>query len=310
MLKHLRFDADPADDERVAQLLEAAAAAGDRPIADVTTLRRGNPQRLSAPVIRQPAAAQVEAAQFAGVSGEWIVPPNAADDIVILYCHGGAYVRGSLQQGRAIACALARGTGARVAAIAWAQAPERVFPVPVHDVTTAFNVLLDMGIPASSIVLAGDSAGGAIVVSGMVAQRDAGQPLPLACVSISPWADLSLSGGTWRRNQDRDIIGPNYARSAAALYLKDTDPRDPLASPIFADLGGLPPMLVVAGEDEVLLDDAVSLSNRAAEAGVPTVLHTYRKMIHVFPMFSLRTGDLALQKAVGYILERQARRLP
>lgn len=300
MKRHF-FEAVPGDLPVVQELRLNAERGGDHAIQDVDALRRGNPARLGHPLIRKAVPAEVTSRSFGGVTGEWIRPPGGGEEPVILYCHGGAYIRGSLMQGRPMASALAQHSRGSAAAIAWAQAPERTFPAPIDDICAAYGALLAEGHAPKSVVFAGDSAGGAIIVAAMVQLRDRGVPLPRASISISPWADLTDSLPSWRTNLGTDIVGTAFSKSASRLYLAGADPLDPRASPIRGDLHGLPPMLVIIGEHEVLLDDAVALAERADGQGVAVELHIYREMVHVFSMFDLRTGDAALERAAEFI---------
>jgi acetyl esterase/lipase len=301
MKRHV-FEAEPGDLPVVRELRLNAERAGDHAVQDVDALRRGNPARLGHPLIRKAVPAEVIGRSFGGVTGEWIRPPDGSDSgPVILYCHGGAYIRGSLVQGRPMASALAQHARGSAAAIAWAQAPERTFPAPIEDICAAYGALLAEGHAPKSIVFAGDSAGGAIIVAAMAQLRDRGVPLPRASISISPWADITDSLPSWKTNLGNDIVGTAFSKSASRIYLAGANPLDPRASPIHADLHGLPPMLVIIGDQETLLDDAVTLAERADAQGVEVELHIYRNMVHVFAMFNLRTGDAALKRAAEFI---------
>lgn len=300
----LEFSPVEADLPIVAQLVLATHRRPETPVTDVAKVRDENPRRLGGPLIRRPVPETSTRHIRAGdVSGEWIGVPGGTDRPTILYFHGGAYIRGSLIQGRGIASALAALAHGRTFAVEYGLAPERPFPAPIEDAVGAYRYLLSSGVEPTGIVLAGDSCGGAIVVSAMVAMKAAKLPLPAAAVSISPWADLTMSGESYKINARKDIAEPAFTASAARIYLAGTDPRDPLASPVFADLAGLPPLLVMVGSEELLYSDAASLAAAAHQAGVQVALHVYKGMPHVFPMLNLATGDLGLVDAANFMAQ-------
>jgi epsilon-lactone hydrolase len=208
----------------VAELVAAAQQASEPPNYDVHELRRKNPERLGGPMIRRLVpGTRTNPGEFGGAKGEWIDVPGGSDRVTILYFHGGAYVRGTLLQGRGIASALAAEVGGRAFAVAYRQAPENSCPAPIEDAVAAYKGLLLSGVDPASIVMAGDSAGGAIPVCAMIALRDGKIPLPSAGVSISPWADLSLSGDSWRINSKNDVIDYDFSAQMAAYYLAGSD---------------------------------------------------------------------------------------
>src|SRR5580658_7206862 len=196
-----RIAADPNDLPVVAELVQNARPKSDDYVSDkdVAKLRLDQPRRLGGPLIRRLAVgANCKAAVVGGVPSEWITFPGASEKRTILYFHGGAYVRGSLAQGRGIASSLGIASGARVLSLDYRQAPEHRCPAPVIDGFEAYRGLLANGADPSSIVLAGDSCGGAIVVSILLALRDSGLAQPAGIVSFSPWADLTMSGSSWQ----------------------------------------------------------------------------------------------------------------
>jgi monoterpene epsilon-lactone hydrolase len=290
------------DDAIVSGLLSAARNVPDTLEIDIEMLRRGNPERLRGPLIRQAVnGTQVESVSINGVGGEWISVPGGSDKVTILYFHGGAFIRGSLLQGRGIASSLALAAHGRAFALDYRQAPEHKFPAPIEDGVAVYRGLLSQGIDPRTIVFAGDSCGGAIPVSTLIEIRNAKVPMPAACISISPFADLTSSGETRHTNARTDIVGQSFSIAAAKMYLGDRDARHPLASPIFADLKDLPPMLVIVGTDEALYSDAEALVLAARKAGVDVTQQNYTGMIHVFPMFTLRTGDTAIRNMADFI---------
>jgi len=204
----------------------------------------------------------------------------------VLYLHGGGYVIGSPRSHRHLAAAIASAGQATGLLLDYRLAPEHPFPAAVEDATAAYRWLLEQGIAPGHVVIGGDSAGGGLTVATLVALRDAGVPRPAAGVCISPWTDLTFGGASYRtRAQSDPIVSRPGIDGMAQAYLGATPPRTPLASPLFADLRGLPPLLIQVGSDEVLLDDATELADRAKAAGVDTTLEVWDRMIHVWHWF-------------------------
>lgn len=228
-----------------------------------------------------------EAVVARGVPGEWIVPPGAEESRVLLYLHGGGYVIGSVNTHRDMVSRIARAAQARALAIDYRLAPEHPFPAAVEDATAAYRWLLASGVSAERIVIAGDSAGGGLTLATLLALRDAGDLLPAAAVCISPWTDLAVTGESMDTKADVDpMIRKAEAIEGAKLYLAGADPRTPLASPLYADLSGLPHLLIQVGTHETLLDDSVRLAERARAAGVDVTLEEWEEMIHVWHFFA------------------------
>jgi monoterpene epsilon-lactone hydrolase len=226
-----------------------------------------------------------------GVKAEWTSTPDADPSSVILYLHGGGYVLCSLESHRHLVAEAGRAAGTRTLAIDYRLAPEYPFPAPVEDTVAAYRYLLDSGIKPNRIALAGDSAGGGLVVGSLLAIREAGLPLPACGWCISPWVDLEALGGSFT---DRAETDPTVQKATilmmAQWYLGGTDPRHPHAAPIYGDLRGLPPLLIQVGAAETLLDDAIALARKAGTADVPVDLQIWPEMIHIwhifFPMLS------------------------
>lgn len=212
-----------------------------------------------------------------------LAPENANDARVVLYLHGGGYALNSSNTNKDLAWRLGVACGARVLLPDYRLAPEHPFPAAVDDAVTAYRWLLAQGIAAEKIALVGDSAGGGMVMATAVSLRDASDPLPAALVCISPWSDLALTGETVDTLADRDpILNRERLQWFVDRYLPDGDPRQPLASPLYADLSGLPPTLIQVGTAEVLLDDARMLAQAAQDAGVDTTLNVWDEMFHVW----------------------------
>lgn len=244
-----------------------------------------------------------------GIPGEWVVASNALDNQILFYLHGGAYYMGSCKSHRDLAARISRAAASRVLVIEYRLAPEHPFPAAIEDSTAAYRGLLNSGVKPSQIAIAGDSAGGGLAVATLVSLRDAGDPLPATGVLLSPWTDLEGTGASMTTREEFDPwLDPAGIREAAKVYLNGTDPRHPLASPIYADLHRLPPMLVHVGHDECLLDDSIRLVNRAQAAGVDIGLTIWEDMWHVFQSFAAQVpeGRKAIEEIGKYIQEQLA----
>jgi acetyl esterase/lipase len=221
-----------------------------------------------------------------GVRAEWTSTPDADPSNAILYLHGGGYVIGSLDSHRHLAAEAGRAAGARTLAIDYRLAPEQPFPAPVEDAVAAYRYLLGSGIKPNRIALAGDSAGGGLVVAALLAIREAGLGLPACGWCISPWVDMEGLGASFT---DRAAADPTVQKPTiqmmAQWYLGGADPRHPHASPIHGELRGLPPLLIQVGAAETLLDDSVALARKAGAADVVVDLQIWPEMIHVWHLY-------------------------
>jgi monoterpene epsilon-lactone hydrolase len=220
-----------------------------------------------------------------GVLCHWLTAPEADADRVLLFLHGGGFELGSLRSDGELAARLGRASGMRVLFPEYRLAPEHPFPAAIDDVLAVWRWLRAEGQGARSIAVAGDSAGGGLAVSLLVAARDAGQELPAAAVLMSPTVDLTSSGASMTERVDQDPFStPDMLRGFAARYLAGTDPKTPLASPLFAPLAGLPPLLILVGTADLLLSDSERLAAKAAEAGVDVTLEVGEGLPHVYPI--------------------------
>ena len=236
-----------------------------------------------------------------GVPSVRLTPPRAGDD-VLLYLHGGGYGGGSATSHSEMAARIARAAGAVAVLPEYRLAPEHTFPAALDDALAAYRALLDDVGDAERIVLAGDSAGGGLSVAVCVALRDAGEPLPRALTLLSPWLDLTCTSPSWDARLEGDPILDHSLRDAGERYLDGADPRDPLCSPLFADLSGLPPILVLVGTHEILYDDSVTFSDLAAEQGVEVELEIGHELIHVWPIFPNTPEAVASIARIGRFL--------
>ncbi|MCC6167997.1 MAG: alpha/beta hydrolase [Caldilineaceae bacterium] len=250
----------------------------------------------------------IQSVEVNGLPAEWITA-RSPNDRVILFLHGGGYVSGSPRTHRTLTAELANVTQGRVLAPAYRLAPEAAYPAALEDAWGVYWWLLDQGVPPSRIVVMGDSAGGGLTIALLVALRDAGLPLPAGAVGLSPWVDLAMTGATLQTNASTDYINENVLRASARMYLDGRSPQEtPLASPLYADLRGLPPLLIQAGSAEMLLDDALRLAAAAKAADVDTTLEVWDDMIHVWHFFYRIAPDA--RQAIDHIADFVARQAP
>jgi acetyl esterase/lipase len=229
-------------------------------------------------------------------------PGSGPDAPVVLYLHGGGYVLGTAASGTGLAANLAARAQARGVCVGYRLAPEHPFPAALEDTLAVYRALLDDGVPPSRVAFAGDSAGGGLVLTALVAARDAGLPVPAAAVVFSPWHDLTLSGASVNgRAGDDPILSPCVLQRYAADYLGAAAGRPP----VLDDLRGLPPLLVQAGSHEILLDDAVCVAALAAAGDVPVHLQIQGGLTHVFQRFAgsglLDEADAAMDAAGAFL---------
>jgi len=239
------------------------------------------------------APAKYERVFAGGVDGEWIIPADAPEDKAILYFHGGGFRIGSVASHRDLIARIALASGCRVLAINYRLAPEHRFPAALDDALVAYGWMLDRGLKPDSVVFAGDSAGGNLVLAAMLALRERGLPLPIAAALMSPWTDLAATGTSYVTRAEVDPIHQRPMILALAKnYLGGQgDPCDPLVSPLYADLRDLPPLLIQVGDRETVLDDSVMFADLARAAGVDVHLEVWDGMIHVFQMFGAELSE-------------------
>ena len=239
-----------------------------------------------------------------GVTAEWVTAQGASDSRIVLYFHGGGYIIGSPRTHRAMLAELSQASSARVLALDYRLAPEHPFPAPVEDSVATYRWLLNEGYDPARIAMAGDSAGGGLTVSALVQLRYLGLPLPAAGVCVSPWVDMEGLGESMETRAEADpMVGKENLMVSAKTYLGGADPRAPLAAPLYADLRGLPPILIQVGDAEVLLDDSTRLAGVAREAGVEVQMDVWDDMIHVWHLFApiLPEGKQAISQAGEFI---------
>ena len=241
--------------------------------------------------------------------GEWLERVEGAA-ATVLYCHGGGYYFCSPRTHRSLVFALATRANARIFSLDYRLAPEHRYPAALDDALAAYRRLIAIGIAPESIVIAGDSAGGGLALATLVALRDAGDAPPAGGLLFSPWTDLAAAGASIRGNDSVDpmFCGAAIAR-AAQVYLGDSPATDPYASPVYADLHGLPPLFMMAGSTEVLLDDSQRVANNARAAGVDCEFEVWEKMPHVWPMFApfIPEANRALDHAAAFVRRATSR---
>jgi epsilon-lactone hydrolase len=251
--------------------------------------------------------AEVTNVDAGGVPAAWIVPAGNVTERVVLYAHGGSYNAGSITSHIPLTSNIAIATKSRLLAIDYRLAPDHPFPAAVDDALAAYLWLLEQNIDPKRIVVAGDSAGGGLVLALLLALRDKGTPLPAAAVCLSAWTDLTCSGESWTKNAKADFMLKLIpTMQSAEIYLKDADSHNPLASPLFGDLHGLPPILMQVGSNEIILSDSVSFAEKAKSAGVNVTLEIWDGMQHEWQYAAsfLPEGRQAIAKIGEFLAEK------
>ena len=262
------------------------------------------------PVYPVPDDVLVSEVTAGGVTAHWLDAPGVDADRVLLFLHGGGYQFGSLASDGELAARLGRAARMRVLFPEYRLAPEHPFPAAIDDVLAVWRWLrTDQQLGAESLAVAGDSAGGGLSVALLVAMRDSGDELPAAAVLMSPTVDLTSSGSSMTDRVDQDPIStPALLRQLAADYLAGADPRTPLASPLFASLEGLPPLLVQVGTADLLLSDSERLAVAATDAGVAVLLEVGDGLPHVYPLMLGTPEAVEATDRSGAFLRERVRR--
>jgi monoterpene epsilon-lactone hydrolase len=246
----------------------------------------------------------VEPVTANGVRAEWTSTPRDNRDAALLYVHGGGYVIGSLDSHRHLVSEAGRAAKAWALALDYRLAPEHPFPAAVEDAVSGYRYLMSRGIRPGRIAIAGDSAGGGLVVAAMLAIREAGLAQPACGWCISPWVDMEGIGESMSSKAETDpMVQREPLLDMAKLYLGGADPRSPLAAPLYADLNGLAPLLIQVGAAETLLDDAIRLAKVAGAADVRVDLQIWPEMVHVWHIFhpELKAGLRAIEAGGAYV---------
>jgi acetyl esterase/lipase len=254
-----------------------------------------------------PADITIVAVDAAGIAAEWVSSPSAAPQAVLYYLHGGGFTAGSCMTHRELAAHLCIDSGVRVLLIDYRLAPEQPFPAALEDAAAGYQWLLAQGIPPQQIVIGGDSAGGGLALATMVWLREQAVELPAAGVLLSPWTDLALAGPSMQTRAELDpLCSQASLQRAAHCYLAGADPTDPFVSPVYAELYGLPPLLIQVGDHEVLLSDSTRVAEQAQAQGVEVILEIYDELWHVFQSWAaaLPEGRQAIER-IGAFIRRQ-----
>ncbi|MCF8044332.1 MAG: alpha/beta hydrolase [Desulfarculaceae bacterium] len=244
-----------------------------------------------------------ESFDIQGIEAAWVTPPDTSSGKTILYLHGGGFMAGSIHSHRDLASRIAKAACAKLVLIDYRLAPEHPYPAGLDDAFTACRYLLDQGILPEKLCIAGDSAGGGLALSLLIRLKMERLPMPGCAVFLSPWVDLECRGKSMTENRDNDpMLSKELLQKTVGVYT-DRDPSGPLISPLNADFTGLSPMLVHAGENEVLLDDAVRLAEKARHYGIKAEIETYGGMFHVFQYFAryLDKANESIQKIGTFI---------
>jgi acetyl esterase/lipase len=243
-----------------------------------------------------------EAIDLGHCPGHWLDAGGAGEGRVVLYLHGGAFVAESPVAHCSLLARLCRKAAARGFYVAYRLAPEHPYPAAPDDCLAAYRYLLEQGVAASRIVIAGDSAGGGLTAVTAMRIRDLGLPSPAGLVMISPLLDLTFSGKSVRRNDGLDpLFRAPVADALAPIYVQTGDVRDPYVSPLFGDIAGLPPALLLVGSSEILLDDSVRFAGRAQQAE----LQVWHDMPHIFPILDrLAEAGAAVEEIARFVIEK------
>lgn len=247
------------------------------------------------------------------VRGEWVEANSASDNTsrVILYFHGGAYIAGSPRTHRPLTAALSRDADARVFALDYRQAPEYGFPAWLDDGVEAYQYLLKHGERPHQIVLAGDSAGGNLVLVTLLRLRELGLPMPAGAICLSPWTNLACNSKSFKQNrQSEAMLNADAIAALGKHHIGQNDPKNPLLSPAHADLTGMPPLMVHVGTGEILLDDARAVKRAAKKAGIRMEYKEWKDMPHVFPLFHrvLPEARIALKEMSRFVADVTGRK--
>ncbi|HET9224735.1 MAG TPA: alpha/beta hydrolase [Roseiflexaceae bacterium] len=245
----------------------------------------------------------------AGMPAEWVSSPSVVSQAVLYYLHGGGFTAGSCVTHRELAARLCLASGVRALLIDYRLAPEHPFPAALEDAAAGYQWLLAQGIASEQIVIGGDSAGGGLALATMVWLREHAVALPAAGVLLSPWTDLALSGPSMRTRAELDpLCSEASLRRAARWYLAGADSTEPFASPVYAELYGLPPLLIQVGDHEILLSDSSRVAEQARSQGIEVTLEVYDELWHVFHGWAgaLPEGQQAIERIGAFVHRKLA----
>jgi monoterpene epsilon-lactone hydrolase len=239
-------------------------------------------------MIKIPKDAKCEPINAAGVSAEWISVPESIRSKVVLYFHGGGYIAGSIHSHRDLCIRIARASKTRVLLIDYRLAPEHPFPAALEDTVKVYQWLTTSeGVNTRNIIIAGESAGGGLTIATLIKLRNEKKNLPKAAICLSSFMDLAITGDSVKKKAEIDpMVTKEDLEFCAKQYIGNEDRKNPYASPLYADLQGLPPLLIQVGSSEVLLDDSLRFANRAKAAGIEVSLEVWDDMIHMFQLYA------------------------
>ena len=238
-----------------------------------------------------------------GIKSEWLIPESSDQQKVILYAHGGGYVAGSCNDHRGFVSKFAKNTGVTCLTYEYRLAPEHPFPAALEDSVTVYRWLLSSGYQPENILIAGESAGGGLCLALLLALRDREINLPAAAVAISPWTDLTCSGDSYKTKNKVSLAPLNSWFVFSKYYAGDHEANNPMISPVFGDLSGLPPLFINAGVDDELFDDGEKFYLKAKLAGVDTTFRKGIGMVHCYPLLAplFPEATQAMDEIVGFI---------
>ena len=296
-----------------AELQKVLGLLAERPLGQGTPTLQETRDGMEASSFPATDAATITPVNANGVPGEWVTVPESDSNRRLLYVHGGGYVIGSALTHRRLCEGIARAGGCAVLNLDYRLAPEHPFPAAVEDAIEGLKFVQSNGPDgegaAESVFVAGDSAGGGLTLATLLAARDQGVDQPNAAIGISAWTDLAISGETIQTRADADplITDSAMVKGMAAQYLGDADAEDPLASPLYADYAGLPPLLLQVGDAEILLSDTTRVTEKARAAGVDVVEEVWDEMFHVWHAFApmLPEGQAAIDR-IGEFINQHA----
>ncbi|MBN1950669.1 MAG: alpha/beta hydrolase [Bacteroidales bacterium] len=254
-----------------------------------------------------PEGIHVEEEMLAGMQAEWLRPGNADATKLIFYVHGGGYVSGSCNDHRGIVSKIAMKTGLPLLHYEYRLAPEFPYPHAVNDSLNVYQEVLRKGFAPENIVVMGESAGGGLALALLLALKQNQLPQPAAAVAISPWTDLALTGDSYHTANRRSVAPQDSWVVFSKYYAGDHDPRDPLISPLYGDLHGLPPIFINSGKDDELFDDGRRFYEKAKAAGVDISFRAGEGMVHCYPLMApmFREATEALEEIAEFITERE-----
>ena len=247
---------------------------------------RDDIDKMSNKLNKIPGDIKVENFKIGDMYSELIIPEEANQDKIVMYIHGGGFISGSCHTHRMHVIKFVKVCGAKMLLFDYRLAPEHPFPAAVEDCISAYNWLLSEGYKPSNIIVMGESAGGTLTLSTLVALKDKGIELPVAAVSISPITDLTCQADSFKTNANKDIAPMGSWTTWTGYYIADNNPHNPWLSPLIADLTGLPPIMIHVGTHEIHLDDARNFGIKAEKSGVKVTLRIWEGMVHAFPLLS------------------------